>query len=173
MSDLLVIGFDDEFKADDVRRDLLKKQSKHPIDFEDAVVLIMDRDGKVKLSHDKHLTPDGALTDGSLGGLLNAIVMGPILAIVGLPTDAKVGAVSGSPTHPGIDEEFTKELAGHLKPGTSALCILVKAALEKVFEELKEFDGKIFRNSLSHRGLEPWGPFFADGKIAANIQRRP
>jgi len=150
MSDLLVMVFDSELKADHVRRGLLKKQGEHPIDLEDAVVLVMSNEGKVKLHHDKYLTPSGALTDGSLGALLNAIIMGPILAIVGLPTDETAGVVSGSPTHPGIDEEFIKELAGHLKPGTSALCILVKAAIEKVFQELKGFDGKIFQTSLSH-----------------------
>jgi uncharacterized membrane protein len=159
MSDLLVILFDDELKAEEVRRDLLKKQGERPIDLEDAVVLVMNSEGKVKLHHDTYLTPGSALTDGSLGGavtdgslgaVLNAIIMGPILAIVGLPTDATAGVISGSPTHPVIDEEFMKELAGHLKPGTSALCILVKAALEKVFEELKGFNGKIFRTSLSH-----------------------
>jgi uncharacterized membrane protein len=150
MSEFLVMLFDDEHKAEEVRLDLLKKQGEHSIDLEDAVVLVMNRKDKIKLHHVTSLTPGGTLTDGSLGALLDAIILAPILAIVGLPTDATEGAGSGSSTHQGLDEGFMKELAGHLKPGSSALCILVKGAVEKVCEELKGFDGKLFRTSLSH-----------------------
>jgi uncharacterized membrane protein len=170
MSDLLVILFDDVLKAAEVRRDLLEKQGEHSIDLEDAVVLVMNRKGKVKLHHVTHLTPGGALTEGSLGGLLDAIILAPILAMVGLPTDGTRAEGSGSPTHLGIDEEFMKELAGHLKPGTSALCILVKGALEKVFEELKRFDGKIFRTSLSHEDESRLMAAFDDAKNDLKLQ---
>jgi uncharacterized membrane protein len=49
----------------------------------------------------------------------------------------------------GIDEAFMKELAGHLKPGTSALGVLVREALGEVLEELKKFNGRVFQTSLS------------------------
>jgi uncharacterized membrane protein len=49
----------------------------------------------------------------------------------------------------GIDEAFMKELAGHLKPGTSLLGVLVREAPGKVLEELKKFNGRVFRTSLS------------------------
>jgi hypothetical protein len=40
MSDLVVIGFSDEFKADEVRLELMKLQSEYLLDLEDAVVAV-------------------------------------------------------------------------------------------------------------------------------------
>jgi uncharacterized membrane protein len=39
-------------------------------------------------------------------------------------------------------------LAEHLKPGTSALCVMVREALDKVLEELRKFDGRVIHTSL-------------------------
>jgi len=47
MSDLLVILFDDEFKAEEVRLDLLKRQNEHLVDLDDAVVVVMKKMVKV------------------------------------------------------------------------------------------------------------------------------
>ena len=49
MADLVVIEYDDEFKAHDVRLTLLKLQQQYLIDLEDAVVAVKDAKGKVKL----------------------------------------------------------------------------------------------------------------------------
>ena len=40
MSDLIVIGFDDEFTAEEVRTKLLKLQQDYLVDLEDAVVAV-------------------------------------------------------------------------------------------------------------------------------------
>lgn len=49
MSTLAVIGYDDIFKAEEVRLSLIKMQRDYLIDFEDAVVTVKDSSGKVKL----------------------------------------------------------------------------------------------------------------------------
>ena len=149
MSDLLVILFDDEFKAEEVRLDLLKRQDEHLVDLEDAVVLFMNKKGKVMLHHVTHLTLGGAVSGGFLGALFGVILLNPIFVVLGLTAGAALGAVSGSSTHLGIDEAFMEELAGHLKPGTSALGVLVREALGEVLEELKKFNGRVFQTSLS------------------------
>jgi uncharacterized membrane protein len=69
MSDLVVIGYDDMHKADEVRLTLLKMQREYLIDLEDAVVAYKKPDGKVKLSQPVDLTAMGAAR-GSLWGLL-------------------------------------------------------------------------------------------------------
>jgi uncharacterized membrane protein len=149
MSDLLVILFDDELKAEEIRLDLLKRQNEHLIDLDDAVVLVMKKNGKVRLHHFTHLTVGGAVSGGILGAFFGLILLNPVLVVLGLAAGAALGGVSGSSTHLGIDEAFMKELAGHLKPGASALGVLVREALGEVLEELKKFDGRVFRTSLS------------------------
>ena len=149
MSDLLVIVFDDELKAEEVRLDLLKRQDEHLLALDDAVVLVMNKKGKVRLHHVTHLALGGAVSGGFLGALFGLILLNPVFIVLGLTAGAAMGAVSGSSTHLGIDEAFMKELAGHLRPGTSALGVLVRKALGNVLEELKKFNGRVFRTSLS------------------------
>ena len=53
MSTLVVIGYDDEFKAEEVRLKLRKLQKDYLIDLEDAVVAVKNDKGKVKLHRRK------------------------------------------------------------------------------------------------------------------------
>ena len=69
MSELIVTVFANEFRAEEVRLDLLKMQHEHLVDLEDAVVLVRNRRGKVKLHHMSHLTIEGAVSGGFLGTL--------------------------------------------------------------------------------------------------------
>jgi uncharacterized membrane protein len=48
----------------------------------------------------------------------------------------------------GINDNFMKELASHLNPGSSALFVLVTTP-DKVLEELMGSGGKVLKTSLS------------------------
>jgi uncharacterized membrane protein len=62
------------------------------------------------------------------------------------------GAISGALSDVGIDDQFMKELAGTLQPGSSALFVLVrKTTADKVLEELQGTGGTIIKTSLSHQ----------------------
>jgi uncharacterized membrane protein len=154
MNELIIVAFDNQHKAEQVRLDLLRMDREHLIDLEDAVVLDRDEKGQVKLHHATHLTLGGAIGGGFLGTLMGMLLLNPIFAAVGLAAGSALGAVSGSMTHLGIDEDFMTDLAKHLQPGTSALCVLVREHLDKVLEELYKFDGKIIRASLKHADEE-------------------
>ena len=150
MSDLVVAVFDNELKAEEVRLDLRKKEAEHLADLEDAVVLIRNREGKIKLHHMSHFTVGGVLTGGVMGSLIGVLLMNPVFAVLGFAAGAVVGGISGAMTHVGIDEDFMEELAGHLKPGTSALCILVRDHLAAVLAEVRAFRGKVLHTPLRH-----------------------
>ncbi|MEH1771068.1 MAG: DUF1269 domain-containing protein [Nostoc sp.] len=61
------------------------------------------------------------------------------------------GALSDALTDVGINDDFIRELGKTLEPRTSAIFILArKVTLDKVLEELKPFDGKVLRTSLSN-----------------------
>jgi uncharacterized membrane protein len=67
MSDLIAVAYDDEFKAERVRLDLLQMQREHLVDMEEAAVLVHRKDGKVKLHHVTHFTVPAALSPTSNG----------------------------------------------------------------------------------------------------------
>jgi uncharacterized membrane protein len=148
MSTLVVIGYDDKFKAEDVRLMLLKMQKDYLIDLEDAVVAVKDENGKVNLHQMYHMTAAGAVSGGFWGTLIGLIFLNPLL---GLALGASAGAVSGALTDVGLDDKFMKSLAETLNNGSSVLFVLVrKATPDKVLEELEGTGGKIIKTSLSH-----------------------
>jgi uncharacterized membrane protein len=148
MSTLVVIGYDDRYKAEEVRLKLKKLQKDYLIDLEDAVVAVKDENGKVKLHQAINLTAAGAVSGGFWGTLIGLIFLSPLL---GMAVGAAAGAVSGTLADVGIDDKFMKELAASMNPGSSVLFVLVRRATpDKVLEELKGTGGKVLRTSLSH-----------------------
>lgn len=147
MSELIVIGFEDEFKAEELRLNLLKMQKEYLIDLEDAVVAVKKDDGKIKLNQMNDLTAAGAAGGGFWGLLIGTLFLSPLF---GAAIGAAAGAVSGALSDIGIDDEFMKELAATLTPGASALFVLVrKSTPDKVLEEVKGFGGKVLKTSLT------------------------
>jgi uncharacterized membrane protein len=148
MSTLVVIGYNDQLKAEEVRHKLWKMQKEYLIDLEDAVVAVKDDNGKVKLRQAYDLTTAGAFSGGFWGTLIGLIFLNPLL---GFAVGATAGAVSGALTDVGIDDNFMKELAAAMTPGSSTLFVLVrKSTPDKVLEELKGSGGTVLKTSLSH-----------------------
>ena len=107
MSTLVVIEYDDQFKAEEVRLSLMKMQKDYLIDLEDAVVAVKDQKGKVRLHQAVNVTAAGALSGGFWGTLIGMLFLNPLL---GMAVGATAGAVSGALTDVGIDDKFLKEL---------------------------------------------------------------
>ena len=148
MSTLVVIEYDDQFKAEEVRLTLMKMKKDYLIDLEDAVVAVKDQKGKVRLHQAVNLTAAGAMSGGFWGALIGLIFLNPLL---GMAIGATAGAVSGALTDVGIDDKFMKELAATMKPGSSTLFVLArKVTPDKVLDEIKGTGGKILKTSLSH-----------------------
>jgi uncharacterized membrane protein len=142
MSNLVVVGFDEPHKADEVCLKLQMLQSEYLLDLEDVVVAVNDEKGKVKLHQAGNLIADGAICGGFCGSLTGLIFL-----------NAAEGAASGALTDVGISHHFMKELTATLIPGSSALFVLVRKATpdrDRVLEELKGIGGKILKTSLSH-----------------------
>ena len=149
MSNLIVISFDDEHTAFAMRADLIRMQKEYLIEMDDVVVVTKDGNGKVNLHQAQNLTAAGAISGGFWGLLIGVIFLNPLL---GAAVGAGAGAMSGSLTDLGINNEFMKELGASFRPGCSALFVLVrKVTGDKVLEGLSEFagKGKVLQTSLT------------------------
>jgi uncharacterized membrane protein len=158
MSTLVVIEYDDMYKAEETRLLLRRLEKDLLIDLEDAVVAIRDRQGTVKLHQSVNLTATGAVRGAYwgayLGSLIGLIFLSPLLGfVVGAGAGTGAGAVQGALSDIGIDDDFMKELAHGLTPGSSALFVLIRKSTpdpDKVLEKLKGTGGKILTTSLKH-----------------------
>ena len=142
MSNLVVVGFHEPHKAEDVCLKLQELQSEYLLDLADVVVAIKDESGKIKLHHEGNLISDTTVFQGFCGLLANLIVL-----------NAAAGAASGALTDVGINDDFMKELTATLIPGSSALFVLTRSPTpdrDRMLEELKGLGGKILVTSLSH-----------------------
>jgi uncharacterized membrane protein len=148
MSTLVAIGYNDPYKAEEVRLMLRKMQKEYLIDLEDAVVAVKDAKGKVRLNQPVSTAGAGAISGGFWGALIGLIFMVPLL---GMAAGAAAGAVTGALTDVGLDDRFMKDLAQTLTPGSSVLFALVRSSTpDRVLDELKGTGGKILRSSLAH-----------------------
>lgn len=148
MSTLVVVAYDDKYKAEEIRLMLRKLQQDYLIDLEDAVVAVKDDEGKVKLHQAVNMTAAGAVSGGFWGTLIGLIFMMPL---IGLAAGAAAGAVSGALTDVGIDDKFMKNLAETMKNNSSVLFVLVrKVTADKVLEQLAGTGGTVLKTSLTH-----------------------
>ena len=148
MATLVVIDYVSEVKAEEVRLALLKMQKEYLIDLADAVVVVRDAKGKVKLRQLYSLTAAGAASGGFWGALIGLLFLNPLF---GFAIGAAAGAVSGALRDVGIDDNFMKSLGQTLKPGTAALCVLIRQmTADKVLDEIQKFGGALIKTNLSN-----------------------
>lgn len=146
MSELIIAGFKGEFAADEVLLDLEKMQQVHKIDLDDAVVVVRKGSGPIKIKHSNLLV----MTDAAMGSLFGMVFGGPVGLLAGAVIGAAVGETVKILTHVGISDQFIKEVAEVLEPSSSAIFIRIhKHISEGVVQELKKYDAKLLRSSLS------------------------
>ncbi|NMF60190.1 DUF1269 domain-containing protein [Pseudanabaena yagii] len=148
MSNLIVVGFKDEFTADKALQELRELQKEHLVDLEDAAIVIRNKEGKIRIKQTQELAIDGALSGGFWGLLFGFIFFNPLL---GWTVGVLAGAVSGALTDIGIDDNFIRDLGNTIAPSTSAIFVLVRrATADKVLTDLSKFEGKVLKTSLSN-----------------------
>jgi uncharacterized membrane protein len=148
MSDLVVIAFPSEAKAEEVRQKLLGLQKEYLIELGDAVIAVKQPDGGVKLNQLFHPTTAAAVSGTMWGALVGLIFMMPL---VGAAIGAASGALSGYMIDLGINDQFMKDAAQSLHEGNAALFLLIrKMTTDKVLAALQGEGGTVLRSSFDH-----------------------
>lgn len=148
MSQLIVVGFDAEEDAFALRKDLAAAQKEYLLRLEDAVVVTRPSAGEYQLHQAMNLTATGALTGTFWGGLIGLLFLAPL---AGAAIGAASGALAGSATDYGINDDFIREIGRTVPEGAAAVFILASNVnLDKLLPRLERYAGaRVIRTSLS------------------------
>ena len=148
MSDLIVLSFDNEASAFQMRDKLVNMQKQQVISLADAAIVIRDKNGKPKVKQLHSLVGAGALGGAFWGMLIGLLFFAPWM---GMAIGALSGALGGKLSDIGVDDNFIKEVGATIEPGHAALFLLVtKVTADKVLPELSDYNAKVLQTSLSN-----------------------
>jgi len=148
MSDLIVLSFDNEANAFQMRDKLVNMQKQQVISLADAAIVIRDKNGKPKVKQLHSLVGAGALGGAFWGMLIGLLFFAPWM---GMAIGALSGALGGKLSDIGVDDNFIKEVGATIEPGHAALFLLVtKVTADKVLPELSDYNAKVLQTSLSN-----------------------
>ncbi len=163
-NEVLVIAFDDVNKAESVLQELQQLNKEHTLQLGNAAVIINDAQGKLTIKQTTPVSPKqgavvGALAGGLLGlasthiqpienaagGHLNSVEAGTLGALIGTAG----GLIVSKAIDPGFKEDYLKEIAANLQPGSSAIVAIVHDIhVDQAIAELQVHGGKILRHTL-------------------------
>lgn len=147
MADLIAIGYDDTTTAL-AAMDEATLLAKDLVIQPDAIAAIVrDEEGKFKTITNQHVVGAGA-TWGMFWGFLFGLLF--FVPFFGMAIGAGMGAIFGKLGKSSIDKQFQEQVRDQLKPGTSALFMIVQQmTTDKALAGLSKFGGTVLKTSLS------------------------
>ncbi|RYG16451.1 DUF1269 domain-containing protein [bacterium] len=146
MQTLIAITYPSEAQAQAVLETLRGLQRDYLASVEDACIVTRDASGETKLHQTFSTTAAGATGGAFWGAIIGTLFLNPLL---GLVVGGAAGALGGAATDYGISDDFIRDLAKGITPGSSALFILLRdATLDKVETELASHGGTLLYTNL-------------------------
>jgi uncharacterized membrane protein len=161
MSEWIVIVFENADEAQAVRDEVRELEKSGNIALDDAQVVSRDLDGKI---HSKGQTDRGVALGAVGGGMIGLLIAGILFPIGGLLIGALAGAGLGKMAGLGVDKKFIKDVQEALKPGTSALFLVIKHAnFAALRATIQPHEGTIFQTNVSTEDEETLKRALNDG----------
>jgi uncharacterized membrane protein len=146
MSDLIVIGYDDESTARSAYDQVLNLQKDFLVDLRGLAVVHVDADGKTHVDTPQRVVGNSAAAGALFGLLMGVLFFVPGMALLG----GAIGALMGKFNKSGVDAEFRDRVHHLLEPGHSAVVIMASKITEDKFASaMKPFGGTLLKTSLS------------------------
>jgi uncharacterized membrane protein len=149
MATLVAIGYPDQATAEQARQTVRELEADLVIQAEQVASISRDLEGKyhVQTSHGGASAGGGAWWGGFWGFLFGLLFFIPF---AGLALGAGMGALFGHFGQKGIDKAFQEQVREYLKPGTSALFMVIdQVTPDKAIAALQQYGGTVIRTSLS------------------------
>ena len=147
MSELMVLGFENEVEADRFGLKLAEMQKDLIVQLQDAAEVVRDPDGMPHVKHDSHLGGAGTLGGAFWGMLFGLLFFVPFL---GLAIGAGMGALFGKLGKTGIDQRVLQEMGDAVPPGKAGWFLLIGQLTEDKFLAAVQGTGaKLVRSNLT------------------------
>ena len=149
MATLVAIGYPDQATAEQARRTVEQLEAELIIQADQVASISRDLEGKyhVQTTHGGASAGGGAVWGGFWGLLFGLLFMVPF---AGWAVGAGLGALFGHLGAKGIDSAFQQQVRDYVKPGTSALFMVIEHATpDKAIAALEQYGGTVIRTSLS------------------------
>jgi uncharacterized membrane protein len=147
MADLIAIGYPDETTADEAAAEAYRLAKDLIIQPDAIAVIIRKRDGSYQV-HTNHGGGGAGAIWGSFWGFLFGLLF--FIPVLGMAVGAGMGALMGHLTKSTIDNQFKEQVRDMLRPGTSALFLMLeKVTPDKAIEAMRQYGGTVLKTSLS------------------------
>lgn len=149
MATLVAIAYPDQGTAEEARQVVQGLEADLVIQADQVAAISRDMDGKyhVMTTHGGASAGAGAWWGGFWGLLFGLLFFIPF---AGLAIGAGFGALFGHMGKNAIDKHFQEQVRDQVKPGTSALFLVIeKVTPDKAIAALSKYGGTVMRTSLS------------------------
>src|ERR1051325_5675080 len=141
MPELVAIGYPDETSALAAEKEAQRLADELIVQPDAIAAIVRHRDGKYQVTTNHHAVGSGA-TWGMFWGFFFGLLF--FVPVLGMPMGAGLGALFGKLEQAGIDKAFQAEIRELVRPGTSALfLVLEKGAREATVRALSRYGGTI------------------------------
>jgi uncharacterized membrane protein len=146
MNQLVVIAFDHFDDARDALRQLRELEREGRVQFEDTALVERDPDGTAHVKNEISGTTERATVIGALVGGIVAF----LFPLAGMAIGAAAGAAIGAALDSGVSSGFVDDVKETLRPGRSALFLVVKEAdADALMASLRSYRGDVIQTTLS------------------------
>lgn len=146
MADVIAIGYEDETTAVEAMRTAEDLAADLIIQPDQIAAIVRHKDGSFQVITNHHEVGGGAAWGGFWGALFGLLFFVPVL---GFAVGAGVGALMGKLAQSGVDDGFEERVRTMLKPGTSALFLVVdRVTPERAIAALGPDGGTVLTSPL-------------------------
>jgi uncharacterized membrane protein len=130
MSEMMVLGFENEMEADRFGLKLAELQKDMIIQLGDTAEVVRDEDGKPHVKSGNHLVGAGAMGGAFWGMLFGLLFFMPFL---GLAIGAGMGALFGKLGKTGINKEVLEQMGDAVPAGKAGWFLIINQMTEDKF----------------------------------------
>lgn len=151
MNQLIVVAFDHFEDARKAMGGLRALERDGQIRFEDTALVERDPDGTAHVKNEVSGTTETAAAIGALiGGLVTFV-----FPLAGIALGAALGALVGRSLDRGVSDAFVNEVKQTLRPGRSALFLVVKESnADALLAALRDYQGDVIQTTLDSEAEE-------------------
>jgi len=137
---LVVLGFENQFAAEEMLTALHRMSAEGTLLLQDAVFVTKTDKGKVRVVETTDPSPGQAALSGAFWGLLFGVLL--FIPVIGMAIGAGTAALMAKLVDTGISDDFVKQLRESIQPGKVYLAALVSHVNpDKALEEMRRYAG--------------------------------